>query len=179
MCAKVQLLLTLILDLQEQATALLNQLHQQEPGRGTTPQATPGDPKRSPLLRVHHPSRQPLLLTPGMGSVGSVSPEGGSPRGGPRSARDNGLMNEPAHADKQHHRCCCLHTATFRYDNCIVHPDSSPYSEAPLQSNALIGSPFCCPCNKNVLVWNVLVSKHYCILGKRMSADITNCVMPQ
>ena len=58
---------------QEQAAALLSQLHHQDPGR-VTPQ-----PKPTPRPAFARQARQPLLLTPGMGSVGSVSPQG---RGG-------------------------------------------------------------------------------------------------
>lgn len=62
--------------MQEQAAALLNQLHQQDPSR-VTPQPPP-HPRGSFAQGVHHQTRQPLLLTPGMGSVGSVSPTGGA-----------------------------------------------------------------------------------------------------
>ena len=61
-------LIVCCMTVQEQAAALLNQLHQQDPGRvDPPPHSTP-----RPAL-----PRQSLLLTPGMGSVGSVSPCGG------------------------------------------------------------------------------------------------------
>ena len=63
---------------QEQAAALLSQLHQHDPGR-VTPQPTP-----TPRPAFARQARQPLLLTPGMGSVGSVSPKGGA-----QQARDH------------------------------------------------------------------------------------------
>ncbi len=60
-------------DMQEQAAALLSQLHQQDPSRGT-PHLQPHP--RGTLHQVdRRPARQPLPLTPGMGSVGSISPE--------------------------------------------------------------------------------------------------------
>ena len=55
--------------MQEQAAALLSQMHSQDPGRVT--------PQPNPTPRPAF-ARQPLLLTPGMGSVGSVSPQGKS-----------------------------------------------------------------------------------------------------
>lgn len=55
---------------QEQAAALLSQLHQQDPGR-VNPQPNP-----TPRPAFARQARQSLLLTPGMGSVGSVSPRG-------------------------------------------------------------------------------------------------------
>ena len=58
--------------LQEQAAALLNQLHQQEPGRAAKKQRQ-GLLGSAGLSHARRP-RQQLLLTPGMGSVGSVSP---------------------------------------------------------------------------------------------------------
>ena len=64
---------------QEQAAALLSQLHQQDPGR-VTPQLTP-----TPRPAFARQARQPLLLTPGMGSVGSITPQGR----GPQQAKDH------------------------------------------------------------------------------------------
>jgi len=62
-----------VLDMQEQAAALLSQLHQQDPSRGT-PHLQPHP--RGTLHQVdRRPARQPLPVTPGMGSVGSISPE--------------------------------------------------------------------------------------------------------
>ena len=66
-------MLITIVDMQEQAAALLSQLHQQDPSRGT--------PHLQPLPRetLHQvdrrPTHQPLPPTPGMGSVGSISPD--------------------------------------------------------------------------------------------------------
>ncbi|KAL0021101.1 hypothetical protein WJX79_006880 [Trebouxia sp. C0005] len=61
---------------QEQAAALLSQLHQQDPSRGT-PQLQP-----HPRGTLHQVERRPAhqSLTPGMGSVGSISPGRGAGR---------------------------------------------------------------------------------------------------
>lgn len=65
-----------VLSLQEQAAALLSQLHQQDPSRGT-PQLQP-----HPRGTLHQVERRPAhqSLTPGMGSVGSISPGRGAGR---------------------------------------------------------------------------------------------------
>lgn len=58
--------------MQEQAVALLSQLHSREPDRAANKQKK-GLLGSAGLSHARHPQQQ-LLLTPGMGSVGSVSP---------------------------------------------------------------------------------------------------------
>ncbi len=85
-------MLITIVDMQEQAAALLSQLHQQDPSRGT--------PHLQPLPRetLHQvdrrPTHQPLPPTPGMGSVGSISPnrDAGTHRG--REGASSHRVNE-------------------------------------------------------------------------------------